>query len=154
MAKKDTSDEAGEDAGAGKKKKLIIGVVALALAGGAYKTVLAPAPAVVADETAEPIEGEILELEEMVINLADDDPRYLRVGLGLVLEEGIDPTAFEAESAHAKDVAIDYLSSQLYTELKDPVNKRDAKDQLSTMIRTAYEDEKVVRVLFTTFVMQ
>jgi flagellar protein FliL len=140
------------------KKKVILAVVALAIGGGAYKFVLAPAPAA-SDEDVPPealalVEGEIIELPEVVINLADPETRYARVGLALVLEEGIVAKDFEAESAIAKDVALSYLSSYTYGQLRDPALKEQAKAELSRLVREAYGDAKVVRVLWTVLVMQ
>jgi flagellar basal body-associated protein FliL len=163
--KKKGDDDAGDDdesGGGGKKKKIIIGVVVAAAGYFAYTNVLASPPppvdaegaAVAGDVQEEPVEGEILELPEVVVNLADDSPRYLRVSVALVLEEGLVADEFELESAIAKDVVLEYLSAQTFDRLKDPLAKRAVKDELSSLVRGAYDDDKVVRVLFTSFVMQ
>ncbi len=161
--KKKKGDDADDDeeSGGGGKKKIIIGVVVAVVGYFAYSNFLAaPPPPVDAEAEAmeeveeELTEGEILELPEVVVNLADDSPRYLRVSIALILEEGIAAADFELESAIAKDVVLEYLSSQTYDRLKDPMAKRAVKDELSSLVRLAYDDEKVVRVLFTSFVMQ
>ncbi len=156
MAKK--GDDADEEEGGGKQKMMMMvggGVLAL---GGVYNFVLKPAPEEAPDAMAmveiEPVEGEILELPEMVINLSDDEVSYLRVGVALVLEEGIIAADFEAESAIAKDVILDDLSSRTASELKDSDAKQLVKEELSMRVREEYGDEKVVRVLFTALVMQ
>jgi flagellar basal body-associated protein FliL len=158
MATKTADDAPGKGQG-GKNKKLLLGLAAVAALGGAYKFVLAPKPpaeAEAGDVAAEvaPVEGEILELPELVINLADPETRYARIGLALVLEEGVLAEEFELEAAIAKDVALGYLSSFTYAQLRDPAVKQQAKDELSHQIRAAYGDEKVVRVLWTVLVMQ
>lgn len=160
MAKKKKGDDAEEAAGGGKKK-IMMAVGALLLGGGAYKFVLAPKPApeaaaATAAATAEvaPEEGEVLELPEVVINLANPETRYARVGVALVLEKGILAKDFEAESAIAKDVVLAYLSKLSFEQLREPATKEQAKTELSTLIREAYGDAKVVRVLFTVLVMQ
>ena len=157
MTKKKKSDE-GEAAGGGKKKMMMMVVGALVLGGGAYKFVLAPAPAP-ADPAAAvvevaPVEGETLELPEVVINLANPETRYARVGVALVLEEGIVAKDFEAEAAIAKDVILTYISKLSYEQLREPATKELAKQEMSALIREAYGDAKVVRVLFTVLVMQ
>lgn len=156
MAKKKKSDD--EAAGGGKKKMMMV-VGALVLGGGAYKFVLAPAPAAPADAGAAvvevaPVEGETLELPEVVINLANPETRYARVGVALVLEEGIVAKDFEAEAAIAKDVILTYISKLSYEQLREPATKEQAKQEMSALIREAYGDAKVVRVLFTVLVMQ
>lgn len=162
MAKKKKKAAEAEEEGTkkgGKAKLVAVAVVGLA---AAYKFVLAPAPAEEPvegeiEDAAERVleEGEIFPLEELVVNLADaDENRYLRVGLALVLEQGTGADVMETESPIAVDAAIDYLSSLHFDDLMAPGSKTEVRDELSTRIRTAYGDAKVVRVLLTTFVMQ
>ena len=158
--KKKAAEEEEDGAKKGKSKGKIIAVVLVGLVA-VYKFVLAPAPAEEAvdgtEELAERVieEGEIFPLEELVVNLTDqDESRYLRVGLALVLEAGTSPDSMEAEAPIAIDAAIDYLSAQSFADLREPGSKTEIRDELSASIRAAYDDEKVVRVLLTTFVMQ
>lgn len=156
--KKKKAAEEEEEGGKSKGKMIAVGLVGLA---AVYKFVLAPAPAEEAleeiDEQAERVleEGDIFPMEELVVNLTDQaESRYLRVGLALVLEAGTSPDAMEAEAPIAIDAAIEYLSAQSFDDLREPGSKTEIRDELSARIRAAYEDEKVVRVLLTTFVMQ
>lgn len=159
MAKKKADDEATEeDAGAAKKKKMMmIGGGLLAL-GAVYNFVLKPAPEPAPEALAMvevvPIEGEIIELPEMVINMQGGDVTYVRLGVALVLEEGTLAADFEAESAIAKDVILDDLSSRTAEELQTAEGKQMVKEEISLKVREAYGDAKVVRVLFTALVMQ
>ncbi len=162
MAKKKKKEEEEEEEGKGKGKLKLV-VIGIVGAAAVYKFVLAPSPAPVdedaeaVDEQAERVveEGDIFPLEEIVVNLADtDENRYLRVGLALVLEAGTAVTVMEAEAPIAIDAAIDYLSAQTFAFLREPGSKSDVRDELSVRIREAYNDEKVARVLLTTFVMQ
>lgn len=140
---------------------MIVGV--LGVVGAAYQFVLKPAPpppdemAEVVEEPVEVemIEGEIVELEEMILNIGTaDEAGFLRIGIAIVLDEMTMAADFEAESAVAKDVAIHYLSSVGRDQLRSPEGRELAKEELSTLIREAYGNEKVVRVLFTALVMQ
>jgi flagellar basal body-associated protein FliL len=156
--KKKKSSEEEEEGGKSKGKMIAVGLVGLA---AVYKFVLAPAPAEEVvdgiDEQAERVieEGDIFPMEELVVNLTDTgENRYLRVGLALVLEAGTSVDTMEAEAPIAVDAAIDYLSAQSFDELRAPGSKTTVREELSTLIRAAYDDEKVVRVLLTTFVMQ
>lgn len=159
MADDDDGEEEEEEGGGGKKKIIMIvgGLVAL---GAVYNFVLKPSPppdemAMVEPEEIEPVEGEIVELDEMILNIGgEEDTVFLRVGLALVLEEMIVAKDFEAETAIAKDVAIHYLSSIERDQLRTEAGRQKVKDDLSMLVREAYGDEKVVRVLFTALVMQ
>jgi len=156
-------DDDDEEEGGGGKKKLIMVVVALAAAGGAYQFVLKPAPP--PEELAdmappEPtittmVAGEIVELEEMILNVGGAETTgYLRIGLAIQLDEMTMAGDFEPEIAIAKDVAVQYLSAQEADYLRSPEGRQEAKEELTTLIREAYGNEKVFRVLFTSFVMQ
>lgn len=161
MAKKKKASAEEEDAGKGGKGKMIAaGVVGAVVV---YRFVLAPAPAEEADavdpveEQAERVveEGLILPMEEIVVNLADTaENRYLRIGIALVLEEGVAVETVEPEAARAIDATIDYLSGQTFASLREPGSKTTVREELSLRIREAFGDEMVVRVLLTTFVMQ
>lgn len=153
----ETDDEAAE-AAKKKKKKMIIG--GLVLAGLAYQFVLKPAPpaedaadATAAEEVVE--EGEVATIEELVVNLADrDEVHYLRVGVGVVLEAGIAVADIEPELAKINDVVIDIVSTKTFDDLRAPGATADLKNELSEAARAAFDDERVVRVIFTNFVMQ
>ena len=160
MADDETGEEE-EDEGGGGKKKIIIAVVGLAALGGVYNFVLKPSPppddmAMAEEEPVEEemVEGEILELDEMILNIGGDQPGFLRIGIALVLDDVTVAKDFEAESAIAKDVAVHYLSSLDHEQLRSVDGREAAKAELSMLVRQAYDDEKVVRVLFTALVMQ
>jgi flagellar protein FliL len=154
------ADESDDDAAAAakkKKKKMIIG--GLVVAGLAYQFVLKPSPPVedpAAAEAEEVIEeGEVATIEELVVNLADrDEVHYLRVGVGVVLEAGIAVADIEPELAKINDVVIDIVSTKTFDELRGPGATAALKDQISEAARAAFDDERVVRIIFTSFVMQ
>ena len=138
------------------KLKPVFMIVA-AVAG--YKFFLAPKPAtpsaeVSASAEAAPEEGAIVTMPELVLNLAGPKQTYLRVGAALVLEKGVDAELLKEEVPLASDVLVDVLSAKTPEELKDPAAKTELKKELSEKVRHAFHDEKVVRVIFTTFVMQ
>lgn len=153
----DDGDEEEEEGGKSKLPMIIGGVVVL---GAVYNFVLKPSPppedlAMVEEVEVELIEGEIVELDEMILNIGvEGETVFLRIGLALVLEELIVAKDFEAETAIAKDVAVQYLSSVSREQLRTAAGREMAKEDLSVLIREAYGDEKVVRVLFTALVMQ
>ncbi|MEZ5227428.1 MAG: flagellar basal body-associated FliL family protein [Acidimicrobiales bacterium] len=100
------------------------------------------------------IEGEIFELPEMVLNIEDPDVTYLRIQFAVVLDELTIAKDFEKESAIAKDIIVDKLGSYSAAQLGNPAQRELLKEELSTEIRTAYGEAKVVRVLITSLVMQ
>ena len=154
----DDTEEEEEESGGGKKK-IFMAVGAVAVLGAVYQFVLKSPPeedaaAMEEPEEIELVEGEIFQMEEMILNLSGEGNGFLRIGVAVVLEEGTMAADFEADAAIAKDVAVQYLSSLSSDDLATPEGRQAAKDELGTRMREAYDDEKVVRVLFTALVMQ
>lgn len=155
-AKKKGKDE---DAKGGNKKKQIIAVVIAAAL--AYKFMLAPKPKAKEDVTAGEAgaavkieEGGVIALPDLTLNLAGSTTHYLRVGIALVLEKGTSAEAMKEELPIASDVAVDTLSAKTFEELNAVGAKTEIKKELSEKVREAFEDSKVARVIFTSFVMQ
>ena len=148
MAKKKTDDDAKKKS----NKPKIIAAVVIALVG--YKFFLAPKPTPAKAADAPPKEGAVVALPDLTINLADADAKYLRVGVGLVLEAGTSAEAMKDELPKASDIAVTLLSKQTYATLHDVEKRNEVKGELSKAVRESFENKKVVRVIFTSFVMQ
>ncbi len=167
MAKKKKApavEAEGDDEEKKGKDPKMMAVGGLIVAGLVYQFVLKPAPAEepvvldangVAVTTTMPIvEGEIYELPEMVLNIDDPEITYLRIQFAIVLDDTILGADFEAEAAIAQDILVSELGQLSAEELSDPVLREALKEDLSTKIREAYGNEKVVRLLITSMVMQ
>ena len=155
MAKKKSKDEEEK-----KKSKLVPILVVVVVAALGYKF-MAPKPAPKTTDTtaaaAEKVveEGAVVPLPDLTLNLADTgQARYLRVGIALVLEKGTTSESMKEELPIASDVAVDTLSAKTYAELNASGAKQAVKAELTEKVREAYHDEKVARVIFTSFVMQ
>src|SRR4051794_8164804 len=144
MAKSKGADEAPKKS---KKKLIVIVVIALAWFKLMGPGKAAPAPAETGGVHAVK-EGEVMALPDLTLNLADTgEPRYLRVGLALILEAGTSADAMKNDAAIASDVAVDVLSAKTFDELRAPGAKDAVKKELSEKVRKAYEDKKVARVI-------
>jgi len=157
-AKKKKGDDDEAKKGMGAKLKPVLVIVA---AAAGYKFFLAPKPVttpadgVSAAAVEKPVqEGSIVTVPELVLNLAGPEQHYLRVGAALVLEKGVNAESFTEEIPLASDVLVDVLSAKTPEELTKPGVKTELKAELSEKVREAYEGKKVVRVVFTSFVMQ
>lgn len=176
----DDVEEEEEEEGGGKKKLIIMVVAALAIGGGVYNFVLKPAPtpeelammeeqAALEAQEAEELAaqeaeaaansiGEIVELEEMILNIGGERSGFLKVTLAIVLSEGTLLADFEPKTAVAKDVAVHYLSSLTQEQLRTVEGRNAAKAELTARIQQAYTDVgldgMVNRILFIDLVMQ
>ncbi len=151
------STEDHEAAAKAKKKKMMMIVGGLVVAGLAYQFVLKGAPPEAGDAEVDAVveEGEIAPLEEMVVNLADtDEVHYLRLGVAAVLDAEVAADEVEPQLPKVNDVVIDVVSAKTFDELRAPGSTAALKEELSTAVQEAFPEGEVVRVIFTTFVMQ
>jgi flagellar FliL protein len=154
-------EEDAAAAAAAKKKKMIIGAVLAA--GAVYQFVLSgggdvpPDALASVDEMVEEQvdEGDIIPIPEMTLNLADEDElRFARIGLAVVLLEGEDPVIAATKMPLVQDVVVDVVGDMTFAELRAPGAKEALKETVSELSREAFDGEVVSRVLFTSFVMQ
>ncbi|NNL47226.1 MAG: flagellar basal body-associated FliL family protein, partial [Acidimicrobiia bacterium] len=160
---------AAEAAAAAKKKKKMMIVGGLLAAAVVYRFVLAPGgdelpPDALAstEEVVEVIpEGEIIAVPEMTLNLAASDEdaasglHYARIGIALVLVEGVDPVVASTKVPLVQDVMVDTVSSMTFEELRAPGALQELKVEVSQLSRDAFVDDPMVaRVVFTSFVIQ
>lgn len=152
------SKDAG-DAKGGKGKLVPAVVLAIGLIGGGYfmgggkSKAVAPAAAAgeAATTTTLAAPGEILALDSITLNLADN--RLLKVGIALQLAKTAKTEEMKNEAPKALDEAITLLGGRSFADLSSPAGRAAAKEELSKKITEAYEG-KVLGIYFTEFVMQ
>lgn len=140
-----------------KKKLAVLGFALVAALVGGYVTVSGGGEADAAQEAAEPeapVEGAVVTLEPITLNLADG--RFLKVGLALQLVEGVAspaPADVAGFAAPALDDSISLLGALSYADLVAPGGRDAAKQALTERISARYEGD-VMSVYFTELVMQ
>lgn len=160
----DKGDKKGDKGDAPKAKSNLVPAIVLAvgLAVGGYfmgGSSDSPAGADAATTEAEaPVPGLIATMEPLSVNLADG--HFLKVGVALVLAEGIEPGEFaKGEIAKAKDMLIDRLGGAKMDTLTTPEGRKALKEELTAKVKEIYTDPEtkqptVLEVYFTDFVMQ
>ena len=132
---------------------LLLAAFMLKGGGGGGSTPAAPATS----ETTVAAEGHgdpahVVALDAITLNLADG--RFLKLGLALQLDEGVELEGEAANfGARALDQTIDLMGSYTFKQLSAPGAREKAKDKLSEEVAKAY-DGAVLAVYFTEFVMQ
>jgi len=141
-----------------KKKKMIIGL--LLVVGLAYQFVLKKPPPPEDEAMAEEVEvvieeGEIAPMGELVVNLADvDQIHYLRLSVAAVLNAEFTLELIEPQLPKVSDVIIDTVSAKTFAELRETGATVKLKEEISLALQDVFEEGEIVRVIFTTFVMQ
>lgn len=124
------------------RKLLVVAVLALALAAGAWWFMIRPAGA---DEGSKA--GEVLQLESIQVNL--EGGHYLKIGVALQAVEG----AEHVEGSKALDATIELFSGRSMAELADPKRREQLRSALVEELGDRYHGE-VMEVYFTDFVTQ
>ena len=147
---KGSDGEDGAPEAKSKKKLIIIAVVALLIAGvGAKFTILAPAaktsakPAVV-----KPVEGPIMPLTDMTLNLQDS--HFLRVTIALVTIKG---SAAITDTSMASQAIVDEFSNRSIVDLTGIKAREKAKAELVKALEKLYP-KQIMDAYYTGFVMQ
>ncbi|RNL80250.1 flagellar basal body-associated FliL family protein [Nocardioides marmorisolisilvae] len=132
----------GEKAKGGKKKLIMMIVGALVLGGGGYVMFLKPK-----GPPGPPVAGDVVKLDAIQINLADD--HYLRIAIGLQLVKGVK----ETDTSKAADATIGVFSGLPMSEVNDPKHRELLRKELVKELKERYEGE-VMGVYFTELVTQ
>ena len=149
--KKDTPED--EDAPKGKKKLLIIGLVAvLAIGAAAYFFVFSGSSS--ADAAPAPEAGTVLAVDPVAINLAGGS--YLKLGLALQYTVEYDTGGGHGggpvyDGSQALDIAIAQFSGASLSDVQ--TNREAMKAALQEAIVHAYHDA-VMSIYFTEYVTQ
>lgn len=122
------------------KRTLLVFVAVLAIAGGAWFTLLRPAP-------APPAPGAVMALDAVQVNLSGG--HYLKIGIALQLTD----QAKEVDGSKALDATIGLFSGLGLDAMAQPTQRDKLKDQLLATIKDRYVGE-VMDVYFTNFVTQ
>ena len=125
------------------KKKLLVGLLVLALgAAAAWWFLLRPAGA---QEAPKP--GEVVKLDAIQVNLEGN--HYLRIGIALQATKG----STEVEGSKALDATIELFTGEDMTALTRKPYREQLKRKLEQRLEEAYDGE-VMGVYFTDFVTQ
>ncbi|MEM6646490.1 MAG: flagellar basal body-associated FliL family protein [Bacteroidota bacterium] len=171
----ETTDEGAVEAEEGGKKKggklfliMMLPLVLLPMTGGGYLAYSQYAQIAAAtdafsrgadgdgEDGEETVEyGQFVEIENLVINPADANSRYLMVNLGIEVadEEGV--AEIEARKIVIRDQILRNLSTRKVAELADVDHREDIiKTDLVNLINEVLAETEVQRLHFTAYVLQ
>lgn len=165
--KKDKKDKGDKEGGGHGGKLKILGIVVVSLAIGYFMFGRGGAAADPTTTTTIPLseeaEGAIVTAGTLTVNLADETPRYAKVGVALVLVEGSDPLAVEAKLPLVLDAVLSevsgmtadaLLSASGFEALRVSIGAAAAAIYNETSEDDATEVRVVKRVVLTELLVQ
>jgi flagellar FliL protein len=140
----------------GGKKKIVMIVVGLVVAGvGAKLTVLkGKADAKEPAKAVEPVEGEIVEIGSLTVNLADADRHYARVGIGLVANATAHAEEVKARIPLLKDAAITAIGTHTSAELRTSAGREALRKELLEAADEVWEPHTILQIALTELLVQ
>lgn len=143
-------------------KLVIIGVVALMLMGGGFfgykvfsKKEHAPDKDALEKEVKEKHEpGQMIALDPFVINLADEDIKYLKITINLEVDSEKVKEEAAGRMPQIRDTILMLMTTKTSEEVKDVGGKLKLQDEMVSQINHHLSNGKVKSVYFTEFVMQ
>ena len=93
-------------------------------------------------------------LDSLVVNLADDDERYLKISIGFELAEGITEQSMKDNESVIKDAVLMHLSGKFYYEIRTKEGKEKLKAELLNTLNGVLKKKAVKTVYFTELIAQ
>ena len=104
--------------------------------------------------TTIPVEGPVIEVDEMTITLSDSPVRYARLKFAVVLPEGGDTTVVGERVPVLKDAVLDVVSAYTADELVGPAALGSLREDLTASALTVFTEGEVLRVVLTELLVQ
>jgi flagellar basal body-associated protein FliL len=142
--------------GGGRLKKIIIMVVpALAVGAGMFIFLGGgDAEAAAPTTTLAPIEGEVIPIDTLTVNLVGEEGRYARVGFAVVLDSMADSGIVGNRVPLMQDAALTILTGYNSEDLTNEEGMERLRRDLSDAVVAIFPDGEVLRAVLTEVVVQ
>lgn len=156
MAKKEKKEKAEKEEGGGGGMKKIILMVAPALAVGAGMFFFMGSGSADAGPTTTlaPIEGGVIPVETLTVNITGEESRYARVGFAVVLDSLADPTVVEGKLPLLQDAALQVMVKYDSATLQSVAGQEQLRQELSDASVALFPDGEVLRAVLTELIVQ
>lgn len=154
---KEEGAEGAEGAGGGKLKKIILLVVpALAVGAGMFFFLGGggDAEAAAPTTTLPPVEGEVVEVDTLTVNLVGEEGRYARIGFAVVLNDLADSGVVANKIPLMRDAAISIMTDFTSTDLQSAEGMERLRQELSDGMVALFPDGEVLRAVLTELIVQ
>jgi flagellar protein FliL len=153
--KKTGEEVEGEEGGGGKKKIILMAVPALlAIGAGAFFFLGGSGDASAPTTTLPPIEGEIIPIETLTVNLVGEENRYARLGFAVVLDSLADVGVVEGKLPLLQDAAIGVMVHYDSTTLQSVEGQEQLRQELTDASIALFPEGEVLRAVLTELIVQ
>jgi flagellar basal body-associated protein FliL len=104
--------------------------------------------------TTIPVEGAVIESDQMTVTLADDPVRYARITFAVVLPEGGDSAVVGDKMPLLKDGVLDVVAGLFAADLVGQTGLDSLRSDLTAKALEIYPDGEVLRVVLTEVLVQ
>jgi flagellar FliL protein len=158
MAKDSADKTEGAEKGkpAGKMKKILfMAVPVLAVGAGAYFFLGGGGDEAAPPTTmAAPIEGEVIALDTMTVNLIGEERRYAKVGFAVVLDSLADSGVVGSRVPLIQDAALGVMTHYDAPTLQSAAGQERLRQELTDATVLLFPDGEVLRVVLTELIVQ
>jgi flagellar FliL protein len=154
MSDEQTTEET--PAKGGKKKLVMIVVPIIVVIGtGAGFFLRGSDTAEAAVPTTLPVvEGEVIEVDTMTVNLVGEEGRYARVGFAVVLDSTAESGAVGMKVPLMRDATLTVMTGFDSAELQTAAGMERLRHELSDAIVAIFPDGEVIRAVLTELIVQ
>ena len=142
----------------GGKKKLImivVPIVAVIAAGaGFFLRSGDTAAAAVPTTTIPVVEGDVIEVDTMTVNLIGEEGRYARIGFAVVLDSTADSGAVGKKMPLMRDATLTVMTEFDSVELQTAEGMDRLRKELSDAVVAIFPDGEVIRAVLTELIVQ
>ena len=142
----------------GGKKKLImivVPIVAVIAAGaGFFLRSGDTAAAAVPTTTIPVVEGDVIEVDTMTVNLIGEEGRYARIGFAVVLDSTADSGAVGKKMPLMRDATLMVMTEFDSVELQTAEGMDRLRKELSDAVVAIFPDGEVIRAVLTELIVQ
>ena len=104
--------------------------------------------------TTVPVEGAVIESDQMTVTLNEDPVRYARITFAVVLPEGGDSAVVGDRMPLLKDGVLDVFAGKTTADLLGTAGLDDLREELTSKALEVYAEGEVLRVVLTEVLVQ
>jgi flagellar FliL protein len=148
-------EEPTEKTGGKKKLVMIVVPIVVVIAGAAGIFLRGGETAEAAVPTTVPVvEGDVIEVDTMTVNLVGEEGRYARVGFAVVLDATAESGAVGVKVPLMRDATLTVMTGFDSTELQTAEGMERLRHELSDAIVAIFPDGEVIRAVLTELIVQ